>query len=119
MVRPILEYTATICSPHLQYQIHQLEMVQRSAARFVTNDFSYCSSVTSILINLKWPLLEQRRNFLKLIMFHKILYSLADISITLTPLSTTTRGHSHRFVTPFACTNTYFTLYYQPMGFIT
>ena len=107
MVRPILEYAATIWSPHLQYQIHQLEKVQHSAARFVTNDFSYCSSVTSILTNLKWPLLEQRRNFLKPIMFHKILYGLVDASITLTPLSTTTRGHNHRFVTPFAHTDTY------------
>ena len=52
IVRPILKYAATIWSPHLQYQIHQLEKVQRSAARFVTNDFSYCSSVTSMLINL-------------------------------------------------------------------
>ena len=107
MVRPILEYATTIWSPHLQYQIHQLEMVQRSVARFVTNDFSYCSSITNMLINLKWPLLEQRRNFLKLIMFHKILYGLIDISITLTPLSTTTHGHSYRFMTPFARTDTY------------
>ena len=107
MVRHILEYATTIWSPHLQYQIHQIEKVQRSAARFVTNDFSYCGSVTSMFINLKWPLLEQRRNFLKLIMFHKILYGLVDVSITLTPLSTTTHGHSHHFVTPFVHTNTY------------
>ena len=40
-------------------------------------------------------------------MFHKILYGLVDIPITLTPLSTTTRGHSHRFVTPLARTDTY------------
>ena len=59
-----------------------------------------------MLINLKWPLLEQRRNFLKLIMFHKILYGLVDVSITLTPLSTTTRGHSHHFTIPFARTDT-------------
>ena len=60
-----------------------------------------------MLINLKWPLLEQRRNFLKLIMFHKILYGLVDDPITLTLLSTTTCGHSHRFVTPLAHTDTY------------
>ena len=51
-----------------------IEKVQRSAARFDTNDFSHRSCVTSMLIDLKWPLLEQRRNFLKLIMVHKILY---------------------------------------------
>ena len=51
-VRPtcILEYAATIWSSRLQYQIHQLEKVQRSAAYLVTNDFPYCSSVTSMLI---------------------------------------------------------------------
>ena len=39
-VRPILEYAVTVWSPYLQYQIHQLDKVQRSAARFVMNDFS-------------------------------------------------------------------------------
>ena len=107
LVRPILEYAVTIWSPHLQYQKHQIEKVQRSAARFVTGDFSYRSSVTNMLIQLKWPLLEQRRNFLKLIMFYKILHSIVDATITLTPLSTSTRGHSQRFVTPFAGTDTY------------
>ena len=53
LVRPILEYAATIWSPHLQYQKHQIEKVQHSAARFVTGDFSYRSSVTNMLIQLK------------------------------------------------------------------
>ena len=108
-MRPILEYAATIIlwSPHLQYQKHQIEKIQRSAARFVTDDFPYRSSVTNMFIQLKWPLLEQRRNFLKLIMFYKILYGIVDTTITLTPLSTSTRGHSQRFVTAFAGTDTY------------
>ena len=73
LVRPILEYAATIWSPHLQYQKHQIEKVQCSAARFVTGDFSYHSSVTNMLIQLKWPLLEQRRNFLKLTKYYTAL----------------------------------------------
>ena len=60
-----------------------------------------------MLIQLKWPLLEQQRNFLKLIMFYKILHGIVDTTIILTPLSTSTRGHSQRFVTPFARTDTY------------
>ena len=60
---------------------HQIEKVQRSAARFVTGDFSYRSSVTNMLIQLKWPLLEQRRNFLKLIMFYKILHGIDNLLI--------------------------------------
>ena len=47
LVRPILEYAATVWSPHLQYQKYQIEKVQCSAARFVKNDFSYHSSVTT------------------------------------------------------------------------
>ena len=60
LVRPILEYAATVWTPHLQYQKYQTEKVQRSAARFVKNDFSfsYHSSVTTMLKHLKWPLLE-------------------------------------------------------------
>ena len=78
--------------------------VQRSAARFVTNNFSYHSSVTSMLAYLRWPLLEHKRNYLKLIMFYKILNGLVNASFT---LSASTRGHSQHFVIPFARTDTY------------
>ena len=82
--------------------------VQRSAAHFVKNDFSYHSNVTTMLKHLKWPLLEHRRNFLKLIMYvYKILHGLVDISFTLILLSTPTRGHNQHFVTPFTRTDTY------------
>ena len=107
LVRPILEYAAAVWSPHLQYQIHQIEKVQRSAARFVTNDFSYRSSVTGMLFCLRWPLLEHRRNYLKLITFYKIIRGFIDASFTLISHATSTRGHSQRFVTPFARTDSY------------
>jgi len=83
MVRPILEYAATVWSSHLQYQKYQIEEVQRSAARFITNEFSYFSSFTIMLDHLKWPLLEQQRNYLKLIMFYKILHGLVEVLISL------------------------------------
>jgi len=54
--------------------------------------------------HLKWPLLEQQRNYLKLIMFYKILH---EVLISLTLLSSSTHGHSQHFVTPFARTETY------------
>ena len=40
-------------------------------------------------------------------MFYKILHDLVDASFTLTSLSTSTRGHSQRFVIRFARTDTY------------
>ena len=102
----ILEYASTVWSPHLQYQIQQLEKVQRSVARFVTNDFSCYSNVTSMLDQLQWPLDKQRRCFSKLIMFYKILHGLVDINLVLTPLATFTHGHNDRFTIPFARTDT-------------
>ena len=36
-VRPMLEYAAVVWSPHLQYQIYQIEKIQCSAACFVMN----------------------------------------------------------------------------------
>ena len=38
LVRPVLEYGAAIWDPHLGKDISSIEMVQRRAARFVTND---------------------------------------------------------------------------------
>ena len=107
---PSKTYTRICCCsvvPTPQYQIHQIEKVQRGTAHIVTNDFSYHSSVTSMLVHLRWPFLEHRRNHLKLIMFYKILHGLVNASFTLTSLSTSTCGHSERFVIPFARTGTY------------
>ena len=107
LVRPILEYAAAVWLPHLQYQIHQIGKVQHSAACFVTNDFSYHSSITNMLVRLRWPLLEHRRNYLKLIIFYKVIHDLVDASFTLTSLSTSTHGRSQHFVTSFARTDSY------------
>ena len=42
-----MEYAVIVWSPHLRYQIYQLDKVQRSAARFVMNNFSRFSSVAN------------------------------------------------------------------------
>ena len=108
-VRPILEYAAMIWSPHLQYQTYQLEKIQRSAARFVMNDYSRYSSVSNMLNHLSWPTLEQRRKYIKLVMFFKIIHGLVDISFTLTlsPFNLITRGHHSRYILPSIRTETY------------
>ena len=48
-VRPQLEYAATDWDPHTDINIAKLEGVQRRAARFVTNDYNYTSSVTAMM----------------------------------------------------------------------
>ena len=40
MVHPILEYASTVWSPYTNSNIYKLEMVQRRAARFITNNYS-------------------------------------------------------------------------------
>ena len=51
---------------HLHNDIHQLEMVQRRAARFIKPDYSYDSSVSQILKDIDLSSLENRRKMNKL-----------------------------------------------------
>ena len=56
-----MEYAAQIWDPYTKDNIQLLEAVQRRAARFVCNKYSRHESVTSMLQDLDWPLLEQRQ----------------------------------------------------------
>ena len=76
MVRPLLEYCSIVWSPYTQEDI---EMVQRRAARYVTNRHHNTSSVTSMLEHLEWETLEARRTKNQLVMFFKIIHGLVDI----------------------------------------
>ena len=97
-----------VWSPHLQYQIYQLKKIQRGAACFVKNDYSCYSSVSNMLNHLFWPTLEQRRKYIKLVMFFKIIHGLVNISIPLTfsPFNSITRGHHSRYTLPSIRTDT-------------
>ena len=48
-----------------------IEKVQRRAARFVLNDYSYNSNVTDMLSKLQWDSLELRHKKSRLHMFYK------------------------------------------------
>ena len=52
LVRPQLEYASTVWSPHTVLDINKLESVQRRAARWVTCDYQYTSSVSTMLQDL-------------------------------------------------------------------
>ena len=69
MVRPILEYSSTVWSPFTKKNITMIESVQRRAAIFVTSNYQQISSVTSKLLKLGWPSLEQRRKIAKVIIY--------------------------------------------------
>ena len=101
----ILEYASTVQSPHQVEDINRLEMVQRHAARFVCNNFNRTASVTAMLNHLNWPTLG---NQVKLHMFYKTINNIISISHDhLIQSSTTTRGHSMRYIQLAARTNTY------------
>ena len=110
-VRPILEYSCVVWAPHTKCNIDKLESVQRRAARFATSDYSYTSSVSTMLENLNWKTLHVRRNELRLIMFYKIIHNMVDLSLpeSIIPSATAgyTRGHDLRFYPPFGRTNVY------------
>ena len=88
-------------SPYTQDYINKLEMVQRRAARYVTNRYHNTSSVTSMLEHLEWESLESRRVKCQLTLLFKIINDLyIDIPPDqyLTEASTRTRSHhSHKF----------------------
>ena len=60
-------------------ECHQIEMVQRKAARFVLNDYSRHSNVKDMLNQLNWQSLKKRRDDLTLLMFYKIVNQYIDV----------------------------------------
>jgi len=63
LIVPIIEYGSTVWDPHLHKDINKLEKIQRCAARFVKNDYSWDTSVTSLINDLQWKTLKIKKNF--------------------------------------------------------
>ena len=61
LIRPNLEYAASVWDPHTQADIKTLEKVQRRAACWVTSRYRQTCCVDSILTDLDWPTLQNRR----------------------------------------------------------
>ena len=97
LVRPQLEYAASVWDPHTIKGINKVEMVQRRAARWVVNRFHNTSSVTNMLDHLGWRTLEHRRADQRLTMLYKIVNNLVaiDPGTYLQPVKRATR-HSHQ-----------------------
>ena len=81
LVRPQVEYASTIWSPHTKQNTQKIEMVQRRAARWVKYNYSTYDSVSTMLNNLGWRSLENRRIDSRLFMFHRIIYGYVAIQI--------------------------------------
>ena len=79
LIRSILDYSAVVWDPYLKGDIQNIENIQRRAARFVKNDYSKTSSVTSMLRDLKWQPLAERRRDQRLCLLLKIISGLVAI----------------------------------------
>ena len=82
-IRPQLEYASTVWSQHTATDIYKLESVQCRAVRWATRDYRQTSSrnsVTTMLGNLNWRTLDQRRIDSRLVMMYKVTYDLVAIT---------------------------------------
>ena len=66
-------------SPHTDLDINKLESVQRRAARWVTRDYQYTSSVSTMLQALNWRTLDHGRIDSRLVLLYKVTYDLVAI----------------------------------------
>ena len=82
LVRPRLEYCSAVWDPYQQIHQANLERVQRRAARFVKNDYKYTSSVTDMLLELNWDLLQDRREKARLVAVYKETHKLVPSNIS-------------------------------------
>ena len=79
LIRSFMEYGTTVWDPYQKYNSDKIEGVQHGAARFVKSRYSRYSSVSDVLDVLTWMPLSQRRQEARLILFYKIINSLAQV----------------------------------------
>ena len=103
-VRPKLEYCSSIWDPHQQKYIKKIEMVQRRAARFVTDTPHRRTgpqpSVTAMVSDLGWETLQDRRQRGRIMLLYKVYNDLVQVPAHYQPalyhsdFQMVTRSHS-------------------------
>ena len=98
LIRPQLEYCASVWDPHTAAANYALERIQRRAARWVLNRHHNTSSVSAMLDRLQWKTLQRRREECRLVAMYKMVNGLAavDINTYLTPVQRKSR-HTHQY----------------------
>ena len=84
VVRPQVEYAASVWDPHTVIHINQIERVSRRAARWVMSDLQRTSSVTTtcMLNTLGRRNFAQRRTDPRFVLMYKVLHGLVVIPQT-------------------------------------
>jgi hypothetical protein len=108
LVRSTLEYANSVWDPYQQNGIHRLEMVQRRAARYVTNRYHNTSSVSSMIEQIEWTTLEERRKDSRLLMMHKLKNNIVrvDASSKLIPNERSSRNNNDQALHIPSCKTT-------------
>ena len=115
LFRPTLEYASSVWDPHQTSYITNIEKIQRRAARWVFNDYGRYSSVTSMLQQLQWPTLEERRKKARLFLFYKAKNNLIALQIPSyyrTRQDETRLHHQSSFVCPYIRTSPHMNSFY-------
>ena len=117
LVRPKLEYSASVWDPHLKEDVDALERINRRAARMVFNKRwrEQGVSPTSLLRQQGWQTLEERRKNQRLTMMYRVTNELIAVptSRLITP-QRATRGHSKKFmVIPSTIDNVKFSFFHR------
>jgi len=79
LVRPLVEYAATVWDPYTDKDVKEVEKIQRRAARYVLNRNHQTSSVESMITQLQWTSLKERRRQARLYMMYKIQNNLVAV----------------------------------------
>ena len=77
LVRPQLEYCASVWDPHTATATYAIERIQRRAARWVLHRYHNTSSVTDMLDTLQWRTLQCRRTDSRVIAMYKMVNGLS------------------------------------------
>jgi hypothetical protein len=112
LTRPHLEYGSAVWDPIYKTQVTELQKVQRRAARFIKNDYSHESSVTTMLSQLNLQPLATRRLLHRICIFHHAYYGTIAIPIPSYIISIT-RPTRHSSETDFIQVSTSATYYQQ------
>ena len=98
LVRSGMEYASAIWDPHTKKDSDKLEGIQQKAARWATSTYSHTDSVTTILQNLKWADLADRRTHQRLTLLYKIINNHVEIQtseVGIQPNSRPSRRHQN------------------------
>ena len=107
LIRPLTEYSAVIWDLHTAENIRKLEMIQRRAAWMVYADYQTTSSVSTMLNQLQWTTLQERRAQAKVCMMYRVVNQLIDIPSQILVPTISPRGNNITFLVPYARTIIY------------